>query len=99
MVAKIRRLEVATSKEDARCKNESKLWDNILQIRKSPVNFRCTKYNNSIIFTGRSLVKVNQVGAVLSIIVINRIPNEYFGYRCSRGNDTLKRNRVPVKAK
>ena len=41
----------------------------------------------------------NQVGAVISIVFINGVPDECFGRRRSRRDDTLKGNRVPVKAK
>jgi hypothetical protein len=44
-------------------------------------------------------VNINQVGEVVSIDFINGVPDECFGRRCSRRDDTLKRNRVPVKVK
>ena len=45
------------------------------------------------------LVKVNRVGAIVSIDFINGVPDECFGRRCSRLDDTLKGNRVPVEVK
>ena len=44
-------------------------------------------------------MKVNRDDAVVSIVFIDGVPNESFGRRCSRGNDTFKGNRVPVKKK
>ena len=43
-----------------------------------------------------ALVNDNIVSAVVSIILINGFPDEYFGSRWSRHDDTLKGNRVPV---
>ena len=47
----------------------------------------------------RMLVIVTRDGAVVSVFILNRVPDECFGRRCSRRDDTLKGNRVPVNAK
>ena len=52
-------------------------------------------------FLGYWLVYIKnlgRVGAVVSIVFINRVTNECFGRRCSRSDDTFKGNRAPVKA-
>ena len=45
------------------------------------------------------LVNVNLDECAVSVVFINGVPDECFGRRCSRRDDTLKGNRVPVKAK
>ena len=42
------------------------------------------------------LVKVNQVGAIVSIDYINGVQDGCFGRRCSRCDDTFKRNRMHI---
>jgi hypothetical protein len=44
-------------------------------------------------------LNVNRVGAFVSIVLINGVPNECFSCKCSRSDNTFKGNRVSVKAK
>ena len=45
------------------------------------------------------LVNVNLDDCDVSVVFINGVPDECFGSRCPRGDDTLEGNRVPDKVK
>ena len=75
----------------------------IMQIPKERCQFlmlRIVQYNIQIIgWVRRMLVDANWVDTVVSIKYIDGVPDECFGSRCTRSDDTFKGNRVPVKVK